>query len=212
MKRVSKTELFESPPVTLYLDDVEEIIDSFEKGSRVEIRHKDYAYESMEELCDNIAHSSISSLEISASPKEMWGGVSFEIRPDGCKVFSMPESLKLASHIHFLLKKKSPWYSWAPPSIFGGLMKIMLISLANTMGLAFTAFADLQTYHRIFLFGAIIVIFSYVLFSDRVFFGGSKIYLHKRDSMPGFYDRNKDKIILMIITAIVSFLFGYFIK
>ena len=60
MKRVPDNLNITLPPVRLYLDDVEHIVHRLSDGMEVQINHRAFSYNSLEELKDHVTRDTIS--------------------------------------------------------------------------------------------------------------------------------------------------------
>jgi hypothetical protein len=112
MKRIKKEFYVRLPPVRLYLDDIEYIIDQLH-GFRVKLQHEDYEYESIPELTASVSREAISQLKI-AGDREFSDEAYVYIEPMIVRISGRGAGIERAAVIAHGLKAKTPWYLWQP--------------------------------------------------------------------------------------------------
>ena len=110
------------------------------------------------------------------------------------------------------LRSKVRWYSFCPKnawwygihSVLGGILVLVLL---------FGIFVIVPDgYWRSILLGvvAFLTIFGILPWAgDRVWFGGSRIYLHASFGKKSFWERNRDTIVVSSISSVITGLVGF---
>lgn len=211
MKRIADTSATMLPPVRMHMEDVEHILELLKKDMTTEIQYLNYSYESLAELKSNIQRDSISQLRIEATRDgSEYGYLNIDIQPDGVRLSANDGATERRAHIAELLRSKMRWYSWMPMKAWwhglqGGIAGLLLVSAAGLVFVALPVPAAAE-------FGLIVLIVgggTIMLVSDRVWLGGTKIYLSARFGKPTFWMRNRDAVLVGVISSVISVLIGY---
>lgn len=202
MKKKSKFISKYLNPVKLYMDDIDEIVSKIQHiCSELEFSDKDYEYDSLEEL---IKHSGDKLRELSIIGREPY--ISLDITKYNIGLYTAGESDEAVCLFYFFkdfLRNKSKWYwKFLKPFVWGNmLIPATFIFLAAwfangiSSGVARVAFVVLS------------IIFLLFILSILKYLEGSTIYLKKRYKVISFLERNRDNIVMAIITGII-FLIG----
>ena len=201
------------PPVHLYLDDLEHIIQRLSDGMEVLIEHRGFVYNSLEEVKDHIKRDTISELHISAGRREpTYGSLAVNVTTDEVTVRADHTVAERATLITEFLRSRVLWYSWRPVGHWWyGVHGAIGMFLSMTVPGVISGFAPIPKAPRIILSAiAFLLLMSWTL-SNRVWIGGSRIYLYPSVSHMGFWERNREKILVSAIISIMTGLIGFFL-
>lgn len=201
MKRLPEYLRITLPPVNLYLEDVEYILQHFSGEIEVQIEHRGFAYDSLQELKDLITSKTINELRISH------GCINIEVTADTVSIFAGTTVDGRATIISEYLRSRVPWYSWRPRGnwwymLQGALSVSLIIAILSAINL----FIPFPAHPVLSLISRIIISFVVILLvlTKPFIIGGSRIHLYPKVSEIGFWERNRDKIIVGVITALCT--------
>ena len=217
MKKKEKSHKVELPQVKLFLEDLEAIEDVFNKDcDKYKIETEDYEYNTIEELKKN-ERGKLDSIRIFSS-KPL---IEFSLQKKSAEIFCGKDdtiSIGISSKIEKIIGKRvatSKLFSSQkiPQAIF-----LMIISISLTLFLLYKIIPDFkkisdnyfneESYFNILNILAValvILAFFQKYVSERKH---SKIYLEYKSHHKNFLTRNKDQIILSIISALLGAIFG----
>ena len=213
MRRVPDNLAITLPPVHLHWDDVEHILNRFSDGMEALIEHRGFNYDSLKELKDHIKHDTISEIKMSARRREPpYGSRSVRVNADGVRVWADHAVAERATLITEFLRSRVLWYSWRPVGHWWyGVHGAIGMFLSMTVPGVISGFAPIPKAPRIILSAiAFLLLMSWTL-SNRVWIGGSRIYLYPSVSHMGFWERNREKILVSAIISIMTGLIGFFL-
>lgn len=208
MKKIDKTNYFERLTYSkLYLDDLERIVETMEEQS-LDVRFKDdeYEYDSLKEIVEKRGEKKSHIEIIGIKSDEVWRSVSLNI--DGRKLFLHADGdLELTWHkIKEYIKSKTPWYSRFIDVWMWGCITFVILG-------QYTSFIDAETKKLIAptwfnsLVSVVALIFAFVIFRD---FSDRGVFIVYRHENKNFFVKNGDKILLIIIGALIG-VFGKYI-
>jgi hypothetical protein len=115
-----------------------------------------------------------------------------------------------ASSITEFLRPRVPWYSWRPGGNWWyGLRGALSFPLLIAIAVASDRFVWLPSALRLLLVViACFLVFPFT-FTTRVWIGGSKIHLYPSVSHVGFWERNREKILVSATSSLLSGLVGF---
>lgn len=212
VKRVESDFDIHLPPVRLFLDDLQQILDRLADHTDIKFRHAEYVYDSLEELTDHVRRRWIPSLAIRARAKNLsYSDIVISFEQNGTWVRADHGSAEKAAVIAYYLTSKVPWYSWHPTgswwyAVRGGLAVV----LAMAVGAALPDLIPGPSGVRVLLaaaFGG--VLFLMAMPPDRLWLGGTHIGLYSAVSQPSFWERNRDRILVGALLSLMSVLFGF---
>jgi hypothetical protein len=211
MRRVPDNLAITLPPVHLHLDDVEHILNRLSDGMDAVIKHGGFAYDSLEELKDHTKRDTISELQMSARRHEpTFGFLSVDVTANGVRVWADHIVAERATLITEFLRSRIPWYSWRPGGNWWyGVRGALGGLLAITAPLAIIEFVPLPTVPQLILAAIALLLGNLLAFTDRVWIGGSRIHLYPSVSHIGFWERNREKILVAVISSVASGLVGF---
>lgn len=189
------------PPCTLFLDDIEEIIQQIKSvTSDIGISDKSYEFDSIEELIQN-SGSKIKELKLRGRY-----GISVNIAKHSIYLFVSGYDEKYIGVFYILrefLKSKVGWLRR-----FLRPMRWLFIVWFSLIGVPIISTIikhkpELKVIDQIYtiIFG--LMLLFYVI-SLLLTWKGSTIYLERRHKVSKFWERNRDTIIVGIITAIIG--------
>ena len=205
MREIKKSYLKDFPPAKLYLDDLEEIVSIFHKVSpNVKISTDRYEFDGLDELPESgQEHLEFLELELrepyllslSIGPRE----ISFYASEDGFLAQGV------YSNIHSVLKRRRRYF--LPVSVMIAVGWILAFVAGNSLGMEFgsrlseTRSWDIISYLVAVLLSVVVIVrLSYLENAG----GHTIIITRRRKDAPSFLTRNLDKIILIIISALVT--------
>jgi len=211
MRRVPDNLAITLPPVHLHWDDVEHILNRFSDGMEALIEHRGFNYDSLKELKDHIKHDTISEIKMSARRREPpYGSLSVHVNADGVRVWADHAVAERATLITEFLRSRVPWYSWRPEGAWWyGVQGALWAFLAMAASVAIATLAPLPTVPRLILAAIVFLLGSSLAVTMRVWIGGSRIHLCPSVSHIRFWERNREKILVSIISSIFSGLVGF---
>jgi len=195
MKRINFPQEEEIKPVILYFDDLERIVEILkELSNNIVIFTDKYELDSLHEL-QEIHKDTLNWLTLGIAKPQ----VSVNFRPNGILLYieeDIPVSRGILEKVKQLLrncKRKLSWLamnSWIGATIIGG--SIFFFSSRSFMGILLGC---LMTF-----LGAILLWWGHGVIDKK----WSVIHLKRRIELPSFWKRNKDRIVV----AIISITFG----
>jgi hypothetical protein len=190
------------PPVRLFLEDVERIACSFaEVSEKVELRTAEFSFESVSEFRQLDAER-IHELHVQAREPH----ISLDLSPDGAFLFisqDTPESRGVYEKAReVLLSCKQPLGA-VTGSVFGSATAGIVLGFGLALGIwALTKGSQLLvTIAALALFGGVALFFAGL---RTRFHEYSVIVLAKRSECKSYWRRNKDAIILVVISGVVG--------
>jgi hypothetical protein len=211
MRRVPDNLEISLPPVRLYLDDLEHILHRLSDDMEAQIEHRGFTYDSLEELKDHIKRDTISELRMSAEHSEPpYGYLSVYVAGDGVRVSAGHTAAERASSITEFLRPRVPWYSWRPiGNWWYGIQGVFAMLLGLATFVAIDLLVPLPTALRLLLAVIASLLVGSLAFTNRVWFVGSRILLYPSVSHVGFWERNREKILVSITSSVLSGLVGF---
>jgi len=208
MQKLTKSLSEHLPPVKLFLDDLEQIVEILQEVSKkVKISTNDYAFEDLKELV-NKKYESINKLHISISDPY----VSLDLESYGISLYiekDEPISRGLFEKIkQILIQRKRPfgWLltNWYLAGIFAGIsIPLLIIGIEKNI----SSFIILG----IIPFGCIAAIWT--VYGLRNQSKSNSIIIPKyKNEAPSFIKRNSDKIILIIFSALAGGIITFLVE
>jgi len=200
MKKRTKSLRQELPPCTLFLDDIEEIIQKMKAvTSDIKFANKDYEFDSLKELIKNSGNK-IKELDISGY------GISVDIEKHRISIYVSgykEKDIGIFYTLREFLKNKAGWLRR-----FLRPWRWWLIFWFSLMGIGIICVIiknvpELKMFVDIFSIILGLMLFCWVI-SLLLMWKGSTIYLERRHKVSKFWERNRDTIIVGIITAIIG--------
>ena len=214
MKKKTKTIVTELPPIKIYLDEIQDIVEFLygEVGKdKVMIETENYRIEDPGDF-KTIDEEQLDSLIIStANP------YSIEVRLTSYRAtinaHDDTKSLGISSKIESILmrgkRSVANIFKKLRDSVYG-VVGMSLVSFV-VAGIIIIWMKPLVKVDPVF-FAPLLLISIYCLISIPIFFVGIKRYsiiiLKNRKETPTFWKRNKDQISMIIFTGLVTFFFG----
>lgn len=197
MEKITKSYSEKLKPVVLYLDDIQKIVDVFKEASEnIEIVSSNYKFNDVDELKE-LKKEYINELKIHVNSPY----ISFDIRKSYVELYSSSSGVTemgviqgVKAYIKSSNNHFSIFYSLIYPLIFF-YTGLVLYILYDT-GFYFNISISLMT------IGAILYFINYY----NRFYRKSFIYLCDRIDRPNFFKRNKDDLILALISALFPIL------
>jgi len=197
--------LFEiPPPVKLYLDDVDDFIYKIQSVcEKIEFSTKDYEFESLEELKNN-SGKKIKELTITGISLSPWMNISISVKKFEVHLSTHGKSEAIRGLWHSLrssLQKKSGWYSrFLIPWFWAIILMCSVLGMGIYLGTSHSTPSPKMFFlNPISASAAFLLILSFL-----IRWKGSTIYLKRRHLVPGFWTRNLDDIIKVIIGAAIG--------
>lgn len=201
-KRIPSLSKFLSP-VTLYLDDINEIVDKMHSVTpEVSFATKDYGFDSLEEVRE-MKGDKLKELYITGGRYD----ISVDIKKHSVYLHTWGGSEANAALWHSLreyLKRKSGWHSrflnigaWSIIFAFWLIGSLILLTITERRAEVYHSAKSLT-----FVTGGITLFFLILCFLNL--WKGSKIYLDRRHKVGNFWERNRDEIIKGIIYALIG--------
>jgi hypothetical protein len=191
------------PPIKLYLDELNEIIDLLKEhyGDKIEIRTKDYKFNDVDVL-QQLDAAKIHHLEISAGEKWYSGEIEMELKRNDVKIIckqDTPTNRGIVAKLKDLLLKRkrlvNTYRRFWPLGILIPAGVVTLVTTRYSVNLPRLVSAGLGALGML-LFNLWIILADYRYHTVII----PKL---KRDA-PSFWTRNKDQIWLVVIGAIVG--------
>lgn len=204
MKRKANFLLKSLPPVRLYLDDIDDFIHKIQSVcEKIKFSTKDYEFESFEELKENCGKK-IKELTITGISLSPWMTISISVKKFAVHLSTDGTSETIIGIWHSLkssLQKQSGWYS---SFLIPWFWFIILAFSMSGLGIYLDA-SHSNPSPKLFFFNPIFDSVAFLLIlSLLIRWKGSTIYLERRHLVPGFWTRNLDDIIKLIIGAAIG--------
>jgi hypothetical protein len=213
MKRIDENVSVTLPPVRLYIEDLDQVVETVSKQDRVEITHGRVLYDSLAELRGNLAVESLRSLQIYVSARafDQWGSLTIRFEPSKVEIRGSEVMSERAAAAAVFLSRQTPWYSWYPTNhlpLWQGFFGALWTTALALAGAAMYLGSDWTTGPLLFVYLGFLFVGYAVLFSD-VHLGATRIFLYSRHGKPTFWQKNKDAILVAVIAALVSGAVGF---
>jgi hypothetical protein len=182
-------------PVVLWLDDIKEIYERLKAtASDVEISNKDYKFDNLESVINYFDGHTQYQMVVSAS--KPYVRYSCHRHGSSLRVGSGPSSAELFLELDEIIgrrQRKPKWaYSWWIMLVLMALGPLQFLFLEDTA-------------RRLGILAIQLILFAW--FMRAMFIGlrrGSVIHMVKRSEAPDFLKRNKDQLLMMVISALVG--------
>lgn len=211
MEKITKSRFESLPPIKLYLDDIEKIVDILrELSSEIKIETEEYALKDVNEFAslnkEKLAELRIRSLEphlsLDLGPRHVWLDIAEDI----------PSSRGTFEKIKEVLLSRRRKFAGFAGNLEGGLIVSLILGFATiSMGLK-----AIEGGGALFSIGAVIMLLISLVFGRWYFRVISKesslIILKRRNQQQSFFQRNKDRIIVGIILALASGFIGWVLR
>ncbi|MDX2110141.1 MAG: hypothetical protein SFY80_07875 [Verrucomicrobiota bacterium] len=208
MKIIRSTAPIRIPPIRLYLDDLDNLIRQLPDDSELSVMYDNTEYESLEELLEHVSRDHISSLNLIFRYKNSFDEIRIDIEPRGVTISRPYQNEKDAPFVKDLLSSHVKWYSWHPTGYWWNGILGMICGMSIFLIVYLTPFLPLNNFIKYPAGLLLSLVIFYILFLGHSFIGSSKIFLNRKHKYKSFWYRNKDNIILVIITAIISYFLG----
>lgn len=205
MKKIDKSLSKDYLPVKLYLDDLEQIDEIMKEASTsLSFETEDFKFDSIEELKNNLKKAQINELHVkSSSPyitidfTRMWARVYVSS--------SETSSAGIFFRLDQIISNRTRILKWLYSFYFIWVTNISVWLISGTFGLTFIS-SRMNPYTSITLTALSSMWLFWVLFIRLR--SHSIIFLTHRGSEKPFLQRNKDNLILAIISAILGAILG----
>lgn len=182
----------------VFLDDLKEIEELFKKhgSGDIYITTNGYEYESIEELTTHLSQQKIKNIELSVHDPLVY----LDINRSSNRLYSSANcdsSIAVFHNINDILSKCQPKMSW--------LYNDKLLIFISILGVLLSPFVAKIPENYISIVSVWFLLYCYYIFRV-IFFRPSKILLINRHTQKNFFQRNKDKLILSLITVILTIL------
>ncbi len=222
MREKEKTKsLYEKlPPIRLFLDDLDKIVEIFKEVSdNINIETKDYYFDNVKEI-KNINAEYITDLEIKS--REPY--ISLEFNSNGSTIYAAEDTLitrGALDKIKTILRPRQLKY--INPTFHALLNTLLGVTFTSSLmmigiGIELGYYNQIQ-YYSLSIIGVVIFIISYFIhkWDDSILFKNySMISLRKKDDKTSFWKRNWDQFITgaaaSFIAGLVIFLLGLLIS
>jgi hypothetical protein len=188
--------------VALYQDDLNEILNSLKKrGLKIKLSDSDYEYETIDELAENRGDI-IKSLSISGYKESSDRSVDFEFEKESIRLRADREDDLVASwqEIKGLLEKRVPSYARFL-KLENWLWGFGIVALFGHDSIGSMATNPIPGY----LFAAALTILGYGSIYSIIYRSqNSFIYLKRQHQILSFWKRNGEKILMLIIGAVIG--------
>lgn len=184
-------------PVTLYLEDIQEILDKLDICEEIELSDDDYEYDSLDELKERKGKK-LKTLNINGHRPY----IHVDIRKHDVRLYLDSSSTNAIARFFYLkdfLSHKSSWYT----KIFNYFVWYIITLVYLFTAMSVLAYFKIPFTNPFFLIITGIIILSDIL-SAYLYFQGSSIHLESKNLVESFFSRNSDAIILVIIGAILG--------
>jgi len=205
MREIKKSYHKDFPPAKLYLDDLEEIVSIFHKVSpNVKISTDRYEFDGLDELPES-GQEHLKFLELELMKPYL---LSLSIGPREISFYSSEDELPargVYNNIQSILKRRRRYF--LPVSAIYILGWLLLNVAGYSLGMVIASgFSEMRSWAIIsHLVGVILSVVIIVRLGYLIIAGGHTIIItRRRKDAPSFLTRNLDKIILIIITALVT--------
>jgi hypothetical protein len=188
-------------PVVLWLDDLTEIVAVLmERSKKVQISTEDYRFGTVDELKEHVGSQTQFALEIDCH--EPYVLIDFDRNSATLYVSAGDQAAHLFNEIDGIIARRQRrfrlLYSWP----------LLMMASAGTIVADYFLFfgpPEVEPYVRFILpFLAICIIGPLLIRWNRV----SVIKLQRRSDAPSFLERNKDKVLMLIIGALITLAVG----
>lgn len=208
MKRKSKSSTFDNlrhrfPPTILYRTDIDHIIEmASDRGLDVKISDEDYEYVSLDEVQEQRGNRVYKLNIVADKDNSIYKTLALLIEKDGVTLRCQKEDhlVPLWHEIKELISKRSPWYArfmspfgWAWAAIvwlWVGPKADELNTLPQSMALVWLG-----------VLASFMLASIYSAYYRRTNRG---IYLQKQHEVLGFWERNFDKMLMLVIGTILG--------
>lgn len=205
MKKVNKPISKQMPPVRLYLDDIESIYQAFKKTNKeIEIRTENYQVDDIKQLKE-IGINKIYDLTMYAR----FSGDRVLFKPSYTEVYFLYDTLEnrgICSEIIEILENRKVKLGRFLSSIWAFYLNLLLAAILCFSALNFYT-EESYVYFGVFLGFLTLSIISIILLYRLDNKRHSCILLVEKKEETSFWKRNKDTIWIVVITAIISFIF-----
>jgi hypothetical protein len=214
MKRVEESSTVHLPPVRFHVEDLEYMLQLLSKDMSVEIQHQKFSYESLADLQENIRRDSIDSLSVTAIQRDPQRAyVNIRIDPEGVRLYADPSGSERRAHVAEFLRSKVRWYSWTTNSPWWYALKgALAVAAATLVWLTISFSVPLPRVAEFVVPGLAAVLAFALSLGNRPWIGGSRVFLQSSLGTPTFWQRNRDAILVGVISGVVSFVAGYLSK
>lgn len=201
-KIIQKEKYKRFPPVKLYLDAIEKLVEVFELNNilyTIDV-NEEYKYEKLSDLKEDEKYTKIKSFRI----QSIRPYVSVYFKKNGAHLYTELddiESTGLFNKLNDIIAKRQK-----RPSFLYSLYTIWAINILYVAVSLLNFYSTGSKTERIILHFLFLVIFAtlvgYIFYQRMKRF--STIYLFKKESQPSFFTRNKDQIVLVLVGAVVG--------
>jgi hypothetical protein len=190
------------PAIALYRDDLNDIVAILKKrGLQIKFSDSDFEYESLDEFAENQGDV-IRSLAISGFKEASANSIDFEFKKEGIRIRSDKEDDLVASwqEIKALLEKRIPWYARFL-KVERWLWAFLFLALLGHEHVSAIATDSAPGY----LFSVAIMISGYVTIYSLIHRSkNSHICLKRRHQVLSFWEKNGEKMLMLIIGAVIG--------
>jgi hypothetical protein len=208
MKKLASTVIKKLPPLKLYLDDLERIVELMNSiDCKITILTDEYELENLAEL-GQLKKKVLHELQINATTPN-FHSIALSLTQNSADLsIGGTDKAEMRGVFEQLLS-----YLQGRKTHLMTLLKT-IISCLVPFGIVFIAFlthnsklAFVPPLALIILTGIVTPIWALYSFVGNNYY--STIFLSLKSDAPSYWERNKEKIWLVIITAVISFLFGW---
>jgi hypothetical protein len=194
------------PPIRLYRSDIEDIIQLAESRElSVKISNDDYEFEDLDDLKNNLGNK-IKKLTISITdPSIILTNLILEIDTDNITLVSSKDD-KLISVWHEIkdrLTEQVPWYAVFMKPFRWFFLFLMLFWINSHLEQLPN---DFKWISKLWL-GIMVISLMLGLVSEVYISKNKGIYLQKEHEVEGFWDRNSEKIYMLVLGAMLGAFF-----
>jgi hypothetical protein len=200
MKKLIRSYSVHPKPVRLYLDDLEEIVNIMKEScEQVDIEVGEYHLDSVDEL-PKMSQEVFHQMEIS-SPDPYF---SLDLDPSGIRLViarDTPSSRGILEKVNAVLVRRGRWFAPllnTPMFVVALAMLFVLIFVPLLFGFSPGPSITYQVLLNVAWFG----VFLYVAYNCVKNF--TTIVARRRIESPAFFKRNADKIIVGVVTSIIT--------
>lgn len=207
MKRKEKPSFFDTlchrfPIVRLYRKDLDEIIEiASSRNLEIKITDDDYEYESLDEVQEQQGNR-VKKLRLNASLDEsLFKSFDVEIDQDGVTVRAHREDelIPFWHQVRDLIAKKVPWYAkFTLPYVWAWVVIGWLWVASNDEA------KELPRALLLTWFGVLVLSVAMAIFSFWYRFTNRGVFLQKEHEVLGFWTRNGEKIVMLIIGTMLG--------
>ena len=194
------------PAVKLFRSDLERLMLAFGKGTRFELRHGGYVYQSIDELATRVGQAPIGTLSISGTGEGTpQPSVRVSIHPTQVEFAAHPPTGDAPAAVLKVLEEQSrgmqpPWWR----TTFGVLA--WTVSLVVGVGLLLQASVPFAP--RAFLAVALSLLLYSLLSALPRTLGESTVYLYERQERMEFLRRNGAMLAVSALTGLIGVIIG----